>query len=74
MGSRNEADDDQRRAVAEKNIQFMKNVNNNQVDRFKKLEKFLKELQAENFTGYIRVNFSQGSIARVEKFEEVLKK
>ena len=52
----------------------MKNVNNNQADRFKKLEKYLKELQAEKFTGYIKVNFSQGSIAKVEKFEEVLKK
>ena len=52
----------------------MKNVNNNQADRFKKLEKYLKELQVEKFTGYIKVNFSQGCIAKVEKFEEVLKK
>ena len=51
----------------------MKKVNNNQEDRLKKLEKYLKELHAEKFTGYIKVNFSQGSIAKVERFEEVLK-
>ena len=52
----------------------MKKLNNNQEDRFKKLEQYLKELRAEKFTGYIKVNFSQGCIAKVEKFEEVLKK
>ena len=52
----------------------MKKVNNNQAGRLKKLEKYLKELQAKEFTGHIRVNFSQGGIAKVEKFEEVLKK
>jgi hypothetical protein len=33
----------------------------------------IKVLREEGFTGYIKVNFSQGSIARVEKFEEILK-
>ncbi|MBN2374520.1 hypothetical protein JXL19_12105 [bacterium] len=33
----------------------------------------IKVLKEEKFTGYIKVNFTQGSIARVEKFEEILK-
>jgi hypothetical protein len=28
----------------------------------------------EKFTGYIKVNFTQGTIGRVEKFEEILRK
>ncbi len=32
---------------------------------------FLADLKANRFTGYVRINFSQGALARVEKFEEV---
>lgn len=39
-----------------------------------KLAEYLVEMSQSKFTGYIKVNFSQGSIGRVEKFEEVLKK
>ena len=41
-----------------------------------KLELLIQELEAlidENFTGYVKINYSQGSIGRVEKFEEILK-
>jgi hypothetical protein len=30
-------------------------------------------LTEQQFTGYIKVNFTQGGIGRVEKFEEILK-
>lgn len=42
-----------------------------------KLAQLLEELKLcleTRFTGYIKINYSQGSIARVEKFEEILKK
>ena len=52
----------------------MKNGKNIQIERLKKVALYLKELQVKKFTGYIKVNFSQGSIAKIEKFEEVLKK
>ena len=52
----------------------MKTDKNNQPGRLKKVAQYFKKLQAKNFTGYIKVNFSQGSIAKVEKFEKVLKK
>ena len=38
-----------------------------------KLAEVLKILMEEKFTGYIKVNFSQGGIGRIEKFEEILK-
>jgi hypothetical protein len=47
------------------------------IDKFQKLCRlleYLKDLNSENFTGYIKINFSQGSIARIERFEEISKK
>ncbi|MGD9176115.1 MAG: hypothetical protein PVF29_18260 [Desulfobacterales bacterium] len=47
------------------------------MDRSKKiycLLDYLRNLSKENFTGSIKINFSQGSIARVERFEEISKK
>ena len=34
----------------------------------------LRDFSDEKFTGYVKVNYTQGTIARVEKFEEILKK
>jgi hypothetical protein len=42
--------------------------------RLARLMDFLHTLDDSDFTGYVKINYSQGSIARVEKFEEVLKK
>jgi len=33
----------------------------------------IKVLMDIKFTGYLKVNFSRGTIGRVEKFEEILK-
>ena len=52
----------------------MKNDKNIQTERLRKVAQYFRELQVKKFTGYIKVNFSQGSIAKIEKFEEVLKK
>lgn len=43
-------------------------------DKFRKLIEHFKTLKDGKFTGYVKVNFSQGNIGRVEKFEEILKK
>ncbi|MCB2182766.1 MAG: hypothetical protein KQH63_12105 [Desulfobulbaceae bacterium] len=40
-------------------------------DRTQELIKHLVHLTANRFTGYVRINFSQGSVGRVEKFEEI---
>jgi hypothetical protein len=47
------------------------------IDKSKKLSRlleYLKCLDDEQFTGYLKINFSQGSIARIERFEEISKK
>jgi hypothetical protein len=48
-------------------------VRNSKQEKMTKLAEVLKILMEEKFTGYIKVNFSQGGIGRIEKFEEILK-
>jgi predicted DNA-binding helix-hairpin-helix protein len=43
-------------------------------ERLDNLFRILKVLMDNKFTGYIKLNFTQGSLGRVEKFEEILKK
>jgi hypothetical protein len=43
-------------------------------DKLRKLDAVLRSLAEDRFTGYIKINYSQGCIGRVEKFEEILKK
>ena len=43
-------------------------------EKLRKLGDVLRSLADSRFTGYIKINFSQGCIGRVEKFEEILKK
>jgi hypothetical protein len=47
------------------------------IEKTKKLSRlleYLKSLDDEQFTGYLKINFSQGNIARIERFEEISKK
>lgn len=54
-----------------------------QTDMGKKKEKHLKKLDKlkevmhsmvdSEFTGHVKINFSQGGIGRIEKFEEILR-
>ncbi len=41
------------------------------MDRMKKLTEAIGSLIEEEFSGYIKINFSQGSLGRVEKSEEI---
>jgi hypothetical protein len=43
-------------------------------DKLTRLWSVINGLIASEFTGYIKLNFTQGSIGRIEKFEEILKK
>ena len=45
-----------------------------QEEKLEMLVDHLKTIRSDNFTGYIKVNFTQGNIGRVEKFEEILRK
>ena len=42
-------------------------------DKVARFIDFLKSAKQSKFTGYIKINFSQGQIGRIEKFEEILK-
>lgn len=42
-------------------------------NKLRRLLEYLRSLKEEKFTGHIKINYTQGSIGRVEKFEEVLK-
>ncbi|MEA1946809.1 MAG: hypothetical protein U9N83_05845 [Thermodesulfobacteriota bacterium] len=41
--------------------------------KIKRLVEYLETTKEQKFTGYIKINFSQGGISRIEKFEEILK-
>ncbi len=43
------------------------------MDKLSKIVSVIRELTEGKFTGYIKVNFTDGNIGRVEKFEEILK-
>ena len=51
----------------------MGNKKDKQLEKLEKLVSVMTCLMGAEFTGHIKVNFSQGSIGRVEKFEEILK-
>lgn len=44
------------------------------MDKLNKIVEMIRTLMEKKFTGYIRINFSQGTVGRIEKFEEILKK
>lgn len=42
--------------------------------RLQEVLEYLVILEQSKFTGYIRINYSQGSVGRIEKWEEILAK
>ncbi len=40
------------------------------MDRMKRLADVIRSLMSEEFSGYIKINFTQGSLGRIEKSEE----
>lgn len=41
------------------------------MDRMKRLREVMRNLMEGGFSGYIKINFTQGSLGRVEKYEEL---
>jgi hypothetical protein len=66
------------RSQNEEGVEAMQRVEVKEIrpkqDKAKLLVDHLRVLNQDRFTGYIKVNFSQGAIGRVEKFEEILKR
>ncbi|HVP77600.1 MAG TPA: hypothetical protein VMV04_06870 [Thermodesulfobacteriota bacterium] len=44
------------------------------MEKVKKIAETIMALMGRKFTGYIKLNFFRGEVARIEKFEEILKK
>lgn len=44
------------------------------MERLAKVVDVIRVLKEKKFTGYIKINFSEGTVGKVEKFEEILKK
>lgn len=42
--------------------------------KLQQLISYLETVNDQKFTGYIKVNFTQGAIGRIERFEEILSK
>jgi hypothetical protein len=40
------------------------------MDKMKRLSETIRSLMEGEFSGYIKINFSQGSLGRIEKSEE----
>ncbi len=40
----------------------------------KKLIMLLNDLKKDEFTGFLKINYSQGGITKIEKTEEIFKK
>ena len=55
-------------------ILYNKDLGGGDQSKLQKLTDYLFKVNEDKFTGYIKVNFSQGSVGRIEKFEEILKK
>ena len=45
----------------------------NRMSRLADLLTVIQEMTEKEFTGHIKINFSQGGIGRIEKYEEILR-
>lgn len=45
-----------------------------QSDKISRLFEYFQTVKDDELTGYIKVNFNQGNICKVEKYEEILRK
>ncbi len=46
---------------------------NSRMARLEDLVNVIQEMNERQFTGYIKINFTQGGIGRIEKYEEILR-
>ena len=55
-------------------VEELKTAEKKKPDKLARLMSLISGLAADGFTGSITLHFSQGSIGRIEKYEELLKK
>lgn len=44
------------------------------MEKLTKINDMIKVLMNKKFTGFIKINFIRGTVKKVEKFEEIVKK
>ena len=54
-------------------VSLRKNSKLTQSDKYMQLCAYIEENRKRGLTGHIKVNFNQGNICKVEKYEEVLR-
>ena len=59
--------------VQKDTLRHMGKKKDKHMEKLDKLTELLHCLICDEFTGHIKINFSQGGIGRVEKFEEILR-
>jgi len=50
-----------------------KNKKESQYDKFLRLCEYIEAIRQSGLTGHIKVNFNQGNICKIEKYEEILR-
>lgn len=55
-------------------VEELKTEENKRQDKLSKLLSLLNNLAVSGFTGSITLHFTQGTVGRIEKYEEILKK
>lgn len=48
-----------------------KHAKPNKTEKHERLFEMIRGLSSDEFTGYLKVNFTQGAIGRIEKLEEL---
>jgi len=63
---------DENRSSSKKSGSHPKGTSN-RISRLADLVSVIREMTEREFTGHIKINFSQGGIGRIEKYEEILR-
>ncbi len=54
-------------------VSLRKNKKETQYDKFLRLCEYIEAIRQSGLTGHIKVNFNQGNICKIEKYEEILR-
>jgi len=54
-------------------VLLRKKKQKNQSEKFLRLCEYIEEIRQGGLTGHIKVNFNQGNICKIEKYEEILR-
>jgi hypothetical protein len=59
--------------IISKRTENMGKKKDKHIKKLEKLNEVMQDMLDGEFTGHVKINFSQGGIGRIEKFEEILR-